>query len=175
MANTSRLHKVKDEVDPIKFLESQHREVESLFERIEKMGDKAIKSKAELFGELAHKIECHAQIEEKVLYPAGKELDKDMTLEAYEEHALVRELIQKISRTSPTDEVFMARVTVLKELIEHHVEEEEQEYFPKFRKNLDQDELLELGIELREEFAALDKKVPRRFPELKVAAIRKVH
>jgi hemerythrin superfamily protein len=136
-------------VDPIKFLESQHREVEELFEKIEKTSDRATKTRNSLFAVLATKIELHAQIEEKVLYPAGKPVDEDTTLEAYEEHALVRDMIKKVQKTKSSDETFMAKVTLLKELIEHHVKEEESEYFPKLKEKLGDEALADLGLKLK--------------------------
>jgi hemerythrin superfamily protein len=143
------LLKSAEPVDPIEFLKSQHREVEDLFEKIEKTSDRATKTRNSLFDVLATKIELHALIEEKVLYPVGKELDEDTTLEAFEEHALVRDLIKKIHKTKASNETFMAKVTLLKELIEHHVKEEESEYFPKFREKLGSEALADRGLKLK--------------------------
>jgi hemerythrin-like domain-containing protein len=74
------------------------------------------------------------QIEEKVFYPAVKELDtkkaEEMVLEAYEEHGVVKLVLAELPKVDPDDERFEAKMTVLEELIEHHVEEEEEEMFP---------------------------------------------
>lgn len=149
-------------IDPFEFLMSQHREVEALFKKIEDTGERAAKTRSALFSELAYKIECHAQLEEKILYPEGKPVDKDLTLEAYEEHGVVRDLIRKMTKTSPTDDVFMAQVTVLKELIEHHVKEEEEEYFPKFRKDFDEETIAALGLKLAEKAEVVEEKLSKK-------------
>ena len=141
-------------MNAITFLEKQHRTVEDLFEQIEK-ADGNRRQQRSLFNELAENIENHAKIEEKIFYPAGREADEDVTLEAYEEHSLVRAMIRKIKKTKTTDETFMAKVTVLKELIEHHVEEEEGEYFPECEKTLGAERLNELGEELLAAYAKL--------------------
>lgn len=149
-------------MDAIKYLESQHREVETLFKQIEELGDGAGREKKSIFNELARKIEHHAKIEEKVFYPEGEEVDEDMTLEAYEEHNVVRALVSKIKKTSPSDDTYMAKITVLKEMIEHHVEEEEEEYFPKCRRAFGEPRLAELGAELEETFERLEGKSTRK-------------
>ncbi len=150
-------------MEATKFLENQHREVEALFEKIEKLGDGGGREKKALFAELAEKIETHAKLEEKLFYPEGEEIDEDTTLEAYEEHDVVRSLIRKIKRTSVSDDSFMAKITVLKELIEHHVEEEEGEYFPKCRNEMGEVKLRELGekLEMMNE-KLMGKAQPRR-------------
>ena len=137
-------------MNAIEFLKNQHREVEALFKRIESLGDKAGKDKKQIFDEIYEKLDTHARIEENIFYPEGREADEDMTLEAYEEHDIVRTLLKKIAKTSPSDETFMAKVTVLKEVVQHHVEEEEEEYFPECEKELGEERLEELGQELEE-------------------------
>jgi hemerythrin-like domain-containing protein len=149
-------------MDAITFLESQHREVEELFSRIEKLGDKAGRERKALFNELAMKLDHHAKIEEQIFYPEGEQVDLDTTLESYVEHDLVRSLIRKIKRTSPSHDHFKARVTVLKELVEHHVEEEENEYFPKCRKEFGDLKLAELGSELEKKFERLEARTPSK-------------
>lgn len=157
--------------DAISLLESQHREVEELFSEITETTTRASKKRVELFEQIAHKLECHAQIEEQLFYPDGKDVDKDMTLEAYEEHGVVRMLIDQIKATDPADEKYLAKVTVLKEVVEHHVEEEEDEYFPKVRKELGKERISELGIEMKARFDELDAAIPLG-PNAKDAAER---
>src|SRR5438128_1422940 len=141
-------------MNAISFLKNQHREVESLFKKIEKLGEGEGREKKAVFLEIATKLEHHAKIEEKIFYPAGEEVDEDTTLESYEEHDVVRSLIKKIKKNAPGDDTFMAKVTVLQEIVEHHVEEEEKEYFPKCEKKFGKEKLEELGMELE---AAFDK------------------
>lgn len=149
-------------MNAIELLKSQHREVEALFKQIEGAGDKAHAAKKRIFSEIGAKLITHATIEEKIFYPEGKDVDEDMTLEAYEEHALVRSLIKKISNTEPADESFMAKVTVLKEMVEHHVEEEEKEYFPECQKAFGKEKLETLGEELESAAEELEGKSPPR-------------
>jgi hemerythrin-like domain-containing protein len=164
--------------DALELLKSQHREVEELFEKLEDAGDNAVKQKQQIFAAIAHKLECHAQIEERIFYPEGREVDEDTTLEAYEEHGVVRFLIDAIKGTDPSDETFKAKATVLKEVVEHHVEEEEDEFFPKMKKALGKERLKELGAELQAEFERLDAELDpeleaRKLPAKRAAATRK--
>ncbi|RYZ88593.1 MAG: hemerythrin domain-containing protein [Proteobacteria bacterium] len=144
--------------DAIKFLEAQHREVEDLFKKMEDLSDRAHKSRGVIFEEIAQKLSHHAKIEELIFYPEGKDVDKDLTLEAYEEHDVVKQMIAKIKRTETGDETYMAKVTVLKEVVEHHVKEEEEEYFPKTRKEFGDEHLKELGAKLKAKFDKLEAK-----------------
>lgn len=147
-------------MNAIEFLKRQHREVESLFKRIESLGDKAGREKKQIFDEIYEKLDTHARIEEKIFYPEGREADEDMTLEAYEEHDIVRTLLKKIAKTLPSDETFMAKVTVLKEVVQHHVEEEEEEYFPECEKELGEERLAEIGEELEAATEKAESKNP---------------
>jgi hypothetical protein len=160
-------------IDAIELLQDQHREVEDLFDELENTSSRAMKTRLQLVQKLAVAIEAHAQIEEKIFYPAGKEVDEDMTLEAYEEHSVVRHLIEKLQQTEADDEVFMARVTVLKEMIEHHVEEEEGEYFPKVSKKLGKKKLAALGMEMQEAFEHITEQLQERVQGRMPAASRK--
>ena len=139
-------------MNAIELLEEQHREVEALFRKIERAEGREQKT---LFAQIAEKLEAHTKIEEKFLYPNGRQADKEMTLEAYEEHNVAKALIAKIKKTKTSDETFMAKVTVLKEVIEHHVEEEEGEYFPKLEKTLGEEKLEELGEKMEVMFDRL--------------------
>ncbi len=158
---SSQRDKVEREAAPdaIKLLKNQHREVEALFEELEKTSDRSFKKRETLFEEIARKLTHHAKIEEKIFYPEGKEVDEDLTLEAYEEHDVMKHLISKIRRTDSKDETYMAKITVLKEVVEHHVKEEENEYFPKCKKDWSSEELDELGEEMQKLYDRLEAKV----------------
>lgn len=138
------------------YLKTHHREIESLFEQIEEADGREKKS---LFAELAEKFDAHAKIEETIFYPAGRGVDEDMTLEAYEEHAVTKAAIKKILKTRVNDETYMAKITVLKEMIEHHVEEEEEEFFPECEQKLGDEKMQQLGEELEE---AYEKRLGRK-------------
>jgi hemerythrin superfamily protein len=141
--------------DAISFLTAQHREVDALFAEIEGAGDRAVKTKEKLFAKIAEKLTLHTKIEESIFYPAAKAADDDLVLEALEEHDNVKAMLRKLKKTEGGDETFDAKITVLKELVKHHVKEEEQELFPKCREALGEDALQELGEELQAKFEHL--------------------
>ena len=102
--------------------------------------------------QLKTELDVHARIEETIFYPALENADetRDITLEAFEEHRLVKQLLGELEAMDKGDEQWTARMTVLKEQIEHHVEEEEDEMFPKAKKVLTDAEAEELGTRLEE-------------------------
>src|SRR4051794_12084444 len=125
----------------IDLLEMQHREVEDLFEDFE--SETSAEGKRDVFLQIADKLAIHAAIEEKHFYPAAKDRDtEELVLQAAEEHLSVKRLIADLLKLDPEDETFEAKVSVLKEQVAHHVEEEEGELFPAARKLLD-DTMLE--------------------------------
>jgi len=136
-------------MDPVRLLMKQHREVEALFRKVEKTED-ADERKA-LMGQIKQSLELHTLLEEEIFYPALRSLDskkaEEMVLEAYEEHHVVKLVLAELPRVDPKDERFEAKMTVLKELIEHHVEEEEQDKGGLFKlaKKLGKDNLEALG------------------------------
>jgi hemerythrin-like domain-containing protein len=97
-------------------------------------------------------LTVHAQMEEALFYPAlrraGKQKERDSVLEAAEEHGVVKDLIAKIQALPPRDETLKAKLTVLKESVEHHVREEESEIFAEARSVLGRERLAELGAEM---------------------------
>jgi hemerythrin-like domain-containing protein len=97
-------------------------------------------------------LDLHAQIEETIFYPALEEADetRDITLEAYEEHRLVKQLLGELESMQKDTEEWTARFSVLKENVEHHVEEEEGELFPKAKKVLSKEDQETLGTRLEE-------------------------
>lgn len=139
------------QMDAIELLEQQHREVEELFERYESLGDRAIKSRKQIFETIGDKFAVHAKIEEEIFYPATKAArTEELLQEAVEEHLSVKRICADLLAMEPDDPQFDAKVSVLKEQVEHHVEEEEEELFPNVRKILDQEELEDLGMQMQE-------------------------
>jgi len=121
-------------IDAVELLTQQHREVEEMFERFEKMTDRAKVSKKKLADEICNALIMHTTIEEEIFYPATREASEDtedMVDEAVVEHASAKDLIAQILEMDPGDDLYDAKVKVLSELVEHHVEEEEKEMFPK--------------------------------------------
>ncbi len=123
-------------------LKSDHKELKSLLKQISETTERAGKTRLSLF---KAEIVAHARAEEQAVYEELKEVigkeDSDTILEGYEEHYLVDKLIPEIEKLAPTDEIWTAKVTVLKEMLEHHIKEEEDEIFEMIRKKYDPDAL----------------------------------
>ena len=136
-------------MNAIDLLEKQHREVEELFEEFDDAGDGARKTKERLCRDISDQLAVHAEIEEKLFYPESKQEDTEEILrESVEEHLSMKRLLAEIMEGGTGDEQFMARMKVLKEQVEHHVDEEEKELFPKVRKACSKEELEELGTRM---------------------------
>ena len=135
--------------DPIKMLAADHKKVKALFKEFKTMKeDGSGEEKAALVKQICDALTVHAQIEEEIFYPAVRAAieDKDLMDEALVEHAGAKQLIAQLQEMDPDDELYDAKVTVLGEQINHHVEEEEGEMFPKAKKAKVNTE--ELGAEL---------------------------
>jgi hemerythrin superfamily protein len=140
-------------MDALELLKSQHEEVKSLFKEIEKTEDED--DKLALFEELADSFAAHATIEEKIFYPAAyASATQELLNEAVEEHLAAKRTLADLLEMSPDDEQFEAKVKVLQEQIDHHVQEEEGELFPKVRDELDAPQLEALGAQMEEMFEA---------------------
>jgi hemerythrin superfamily protein len=134
-------------MNAIKLLKQQHREVEALFKQLEKA--KSARPRQKAFEQIADKLAVHATIEERHFYPSVKRRQtEEMLLEAVEEHLGVKRVIADMLELDAGDETFEAKAKVLKDLVEHHVEEEEKQLFPKIQKLLDADELEAIGDEM---------------------------
>ena len=147
-------------MNAIDLLEKQHREVEQLFKKFEKA--EAEEEKQRLFEEIGDKLAVHAGIEEKHFYPATKTArTEDELREAVEEHLSVKRIIADLLEMEPSNPQFEPKVLVLKEQVEHHVEEEEEELFPKVKKMLSRDELDDLGTVMEDLAQELEAGAPR--------------
>lgn len=135
--------------DAITLLTSQHDEVKALFKQFDELGDRATTSKKKLANEICEQLIMHTAIEEEIFYPALRKTSKemeDLLDEAFVEHASAKDLIAQVQEMEPGEDLYDAKVTVLGEYVEHHVEEEEEEMFPKVKKlKLD---LVALGAEM---------------------------
>jgi hemerythrin superfamily protein len=155
----------KREVIATQLLRGDHATVKQLFRRFEKAGDRALETKQRLFSEIEHALEIHAKIEEEIFYPAvANEVPAgdDLVHEAIEEHNVVKTLLGEIASMSPDDEQYDAKVKVLVENVEHHIEEEEGEMFPKAER-LPELRQRELGAELKARKEALGQSTLQRF------------
>jgi len=148
--------KTNGSMDAIELLTQQHREVKEMFDRFENMTDRAKVSKKKLADEICQALIMPTTIEAEILYPAVREATEeteDMVDEAVVEHASAKDLIAQIQEMDPGDDLYDAKVKVLGELVDHHVEEEEEEMFPKMKQlKLD---LLALGQQMAARAAEL--------------------
>lgn len=146
-------------MDAIKLLKGDHAEVRELLSQLEASTSRAVKKRTALLSEIEAKLKAHTTIEEEIFYPAFKEAgqksdDDKMYFEALEEHRAAGDLVlPDLLGTDPASEKFSGRAKVLKELVEHHADEEEKEMFPRAKKLLSKDELAALGerMEVRKE------------------------
>jgi len=145
--------------DAIKLLKDDHKEVKTFFKQYETLEDDG--EKRALADKICLALTVHAQIEEEIFYPAAREAidDDDLLDEAEVEHASAKQLIAEIQAMDVGDRLFDAKVTVLGEYIDHHVQEEETEMFPESRES-DLD-LKALGAQLAERKAALMQQLAR--------------
>ena len=144
-------------MNAIDLLEQQHREVEELFEEFEGAGENAKKTKERVCRELSDQLAMHAEIEEKLFYPESKQENTEEILrESVEEHLSMKRILADLMDVGSGDDQFDAKMSVLKEQVEHHVEEEEKELFPKVRKSLSKKELEELGDRMQKMFEKLE-------------------
>ena len=138
-------------MNAIQLLKDDHKKVKGLLAELEATTARGTKKRSQLLATIAQELRVHTRIEEEIFYPAlraagEKSEDEKMYFEALEEHRAVGELVlPDLERTAPDSEKFSGRAKVLKELIEHHADEEEEEMFPRARKLLSAAELKTLG------------------------------
>jgi hemerythrin-like domain-containing protein len=134
-------------MDALKLLKQDHDEVKKMLKDLESTTERAEKTRTEGLAALKQELEVHETIEEEIFYPALKEhpKTKDLALEGYEEHHVVDMVMAEIEGVEPSDETWMAKFTVMKENLEHHIEEEEGEMFPQAEQVFTDGELGELG------------------------------
>lgn len=134
--------------DAIAILLTDHKHVKSLFHQLDQLGDRSKVNKKKLANQICHELMIHSQIEEELFYPAvrGPLKDDDLMDKALVEHASVTKLIEQIKYMNPEDDLFDARLKVLAEQIERHIDEEEHKLFPKVRKT--KVDLLALGEQM---------------------------
>lgn len=137
-------------MDAFNLLKEDHRKVEQLFEQLESSRGQA---KLRVFEQIKMELDLHTHIEEKIFYPALEKPRQthDLTLEAYEEHDVVKKLLKEMSKAKSATEEWQAQAKVLQENVEHHVEEEENELFPKAQSALSEEQIEELGEEMAAE------------------------
>jgi hypothetical protein len=139
-------------MDAFELIKADHKKVADLFERLESATGKA---KLDVFNQIKGELELHTHIEEKIFYPALEKPEEthDLTLEAYEEHKMVKTLLAELSGAKAADDEWQAKAKVLRENVEHHVEEEENELFDKADDALSDEEIEDLGNRMEAEKA----------------------
>ena len=140
-------------MNAIDLLKADHERVKALLGQLSESTERAVKKRTELLGKLEIELSIHTRIEEEILYPAFKEAgekeEEVMYYEAKEEHRTVDSLVlPDLKTTDPATPEFTGRVKVVKELLEHHIEEEESEMFPKAKELLGDAKLEELGEQM---------------------------
>ncbi|WP_025110116.1 hemerythrin domain-containing protein [Pseudomonas sp. H1h] len=153
-------------MNAIDLLKADHEKVKNILSQLSESTDRALKKRVDLLDKLEMEITIHTQLEEQILYPAfkeagGKEQD-EMYYEAKEEHRTVDSLVlPDLKSTDPSTPEFAGRVKVVKELLEHHIEEEETEMFPQAKKLLGKAKLNELGEQMEVMKASLKKSLSK--------------
>ena len=146
--------------DILQMLMAEHREVKAMFQQYQKLADAAADGDERMLlaSQICVALALHTQIEEEILYPAARDTltqDEDMVDEAYVEHAGAKNLIAQIKTMTSDQPLYDAKVKVLGEYIDHHVREEESEFFPKLRKTgLDLEAMGERMVERKKSLMA---------------------
>ncbi len=140
-------------MDAFELLEKDHEKVSDIFEKLEPTDEGDTKTRQELFAQLKGELDVHAHIEETILYPALKREaeTREITFEGLEEHHVIKILLKELAEMPVNSEQWTAKLKVLQENVEHHVEEEEGEMFKQARETLSTQHIEELGAQLEAE------------------------
>lgn len=147
--------------DAIVVLKDDHKDIRKLFKAFEDAGENAHATKGKLVDQIIELLTVHTYIENEIMYPRVRDLLPDLEddiLESYEEHHVADVLVMELAAMKPDAERFTAKTTVLIENVTHHIDEEEQDWFPKVREALGRNVLQEIGAEMLE----AKKTAPRR-------------
>ena len=147
--------------DAIVLLKQDHQEIKKVFTAFEKAGENAHAAKGKIVDRIIELLTVHTYVENEVMYPRVRELLPDLeddVLESYEEHHVADVLVVELAALKPEHERFTAKTTVLIENVRHHMDEEEQDWFPKVREGLGRKALQEIG----EALLAAKKKAPKK-------------
>ena len=147
--------------DAIVLLKNDHKEIKKAFRDFESAGENAQQRKGQIVDRIIELLTVHTYIENEVMYPRVRELLPDVEddiLESYEEHHVADVLVMELANMAPDAERFDAKTMVLIENVRHHIDEEEDEWFPKVRDGLGRKTLQEIGAEMEK----ARKSAPRR-------------
>jgi hemerythrin superfamily protein len=147
--------------DAIVILKDDHKRIRLLFKRFQDCGPTAHTTRGKIVDEIVQELTVHTYLENEVMYPQVRalvpELEQDV-LESYEEHHVADLLVMELMALAPDAEHFRAKATVLIENVTHHIDEEENDWFPKVRSALGRKQLTTIGEQLQES----RKTAPRR-------------
>ena len=134
-------------MDAVTLLKNDHDEVKKMLAELDDTTERAVKTRQQTFTKLKSELEVHEAIEEEIFYPALKEhpKTKEIALEGYEEHHVVDTVMGEMLELEVSDETWTAKFSVMKENLEHHIEEEEGEMFKQARQVFGDSELEDLG------------------------------
>jgi hemerythrin superfamily protein len=147
--------------DAIVLLKNDHKSIKKLFKEFQDAGDGATKAKGRIVTRIIEELTVHTYLENECMYPEVRKLLPDLeddVLESYEEHHVADVLCAELFAMKADDEHFDAKTTVLIENVTHHIEEEEQEWFPKVREGIGRKQLQELGARMND----MREKAPRK-------------
>ena len=147
--------------DAIVLLKNDHKEIRKVFRDFEAAGESARKRRGQLVDKMLELLTVHTYIENECMYPRVRELlpeVEDDVLESYEEHHVADVLCMELAAMSPDNERFDAKTTVLIENVTHHMDEEEEEWFPKVRDALGRKQLQELGQQMADKRPSAPRK-----------------
>ena len=151
-------------MDALTLLKDDHQKMRKLLNELESTTERGVKTREDLYARIKSELTVHEIIEEEIFYPELKAHPKakDIVLEGFEEHHVVDLLMAELESLDVSDESWGAKATVMKENIEHHIEEEEGEMFAQARRVFDRDELDDLGerMEARKAAAARELGIP---------------
>ncbi|HET6432707.1 hemerythrin domain-containing protein [Dyella sp.] len=165
-------------MDAIALLKKDHDTVEAMLDELAQSSSRAVKKRTELLDKIRVELKAHTTIEEEIFYPAFKAKgdgsdDAKMYFEALEEHRAAGDLVlPDLLATQVDSEKFSGRAKVLKELVQHHADEEEKEMFPRAKKLLSKSELTALGEQMESRKAELVKQLKQAKLEKSAAAAK---
>ena len=146
----------------IKILRKDHSTVRSLVDKLERTAKSSHEKKNDLFEQIRRELQLHMRAEEEIFYPALKAFDGEgrrMVAEALKEHRDIDQLLTQISRLNPSDKNYDDKVETLFENVDHHLEEEEGEFFPFAEENCSIEQLEDLGRQIEERKKILDRQM----------------
>lgn len=146
-------------MDLYQLLKQDHQKAKRLFEQLSDTSDRAVKSRERLFAQLKQELELHTEVEEQHFYAALREQEetKDLIEEALEEHNEVKEMLEELDGPDKDDDSWVEQLSELQESVEHHVEEEETQLFPRAQKVLKKEQADEIAAAIEKEKQAAQK------------------